>query len=376
MLSVMASELIQALKDVKSVVDKKGVLPILHRVNFTATPTRLILTATNLTAGVQCAVLALGEANQPVALDYDSVSATLSKMNPDERVDIMFNDETFVTTFTQGKRSFTSKGMDGNEFPLPPDVETATPIASVESLPLKKHVNFVTRATTTADSRPILSGVNFDFQSEKVTLAGADGYMLHVSSMDSITTCPTTITIPAKALKDMLKMFNPEKRRLFIYGTVVSKEVVVILQQDGYTGWIHCLPGRFPTYQNIIPTTPPVVDILSLSELKDAISFVKETSDDNAYTVTCNFEETQITLSAKSPEKGEVSYVLKDSRTTNIKVSIAMSYALLLESVMGLSDWGTEVEMKFHKVTDPILLTCPTIDNVQAVVMPMSTGRN
>ena len=127
------------------------------------------------------------------------------------RVDIE-TDENFVTTLKSGRVKVTIAGLDGNEFPLPKQIENGSPI-SIKGKDLKSMIKQTIFSIAQVDYRPILTGELFEFTGQRFNMVAVDGHRIAYRTIlrDNGDDFNGKIVVPGKALNEVSRLVEDEE---------------------------------------------------------------------------------------------------------------------------------------------------------------------
>lgn len=146
----------------------------------------------------------------------------------------------------------------------------------------KEMIQQVVFAASTDDARPILTGVLFNIQEDRVTLAAADGFRLSVRKglLSSPSARPIHAVIPARALSELARVSGDGEQ--VIRMVMPSGRGQVIFRLDDVELVSQLIEGTFPDYEQIIPRRCETRAVLSTSAFlkacKQAEIFAREGS--------------------------------------------------------------------------------------------------
>ena len=169
-LSCLQENLSKGLAIVGRAAASRSTLPITNNVLMSTDEGRLKLSATNLEMAVSCWIGAKieeeGATTVPAKLLTDFV-ATL----PNDKIEMALSAK---KTLTLKCRRFEARmtGIDAKDFPPVPKVDTGVSV-KVDVNEFKKGVSRVVFAAATDESRPVLTGINAEFEGGVLTLAAA-----------------------------------------------------------------------------------------------------------------------------------------------------------------------------------------------------------
>src|SRR4030042_597299 len=177
-LSCLQENLNRGLNIVGRAVATRTTLPITNNVLLATDQSRLKLVATNLEMAISCWIGAKVEEEGAITVPARLITEFVSSL-PSEKIEISLSPKNKVLGLKCARFEARISGVDAKDFPPIPKVEDGIS-AKVEGEALRQGINQVVFAAATEESRPVLTGVNAEFDGSTLTLAAADGFRLAV----------------------------------------------------------------------------------------------------------------------------------------------------------------------------------------------------
>jgi len=375
-LSCLQENLARGLAIVRPAVASRSTLPITQNVLLTTDGGRLKLAATDLEIALSCWVGARieeeGTTTVPARLLLDFVNSL-----PSDQIALSLPQRSRTLHLWCARNEATMGTMDADDFPPIPAVQSDAGIL-IDRQALKVAIAHVAFAAATDDSRPVLTGVDFQMEGTELTLAAADGFRLavyHLSLHDAVPE-KIEIIVPARALNELSRLLTDEDtpvemmvnpNRSSVLFRVVNKdyevEMVAQLKQ-----------GAFPNYAQLIPkqhTTRATVDAREfLRETKIAAIFARDGSGIVRLQVQPGEELTpgRLQISARAEEVGDNNGEI-DAAVEGEASKIAFNSKYLQDVLNVLSDGNVALETQGP--SQPGVIRPVGSENYVHVVMPM-----
>jgi DNA polymerase-3 subunit beta len=373
--SVLQENLAHGLGIVARAVSPRSTLPVLGNILLATDEGRLRLSATNLELGITCWIGAKIEEEGSTTVPARTFTDLVSTLPPD-RVNMDLSVRTQNMNVRCGASNTDLKCIDAQEFPpMPvPDLEGGIQFNVTD---LKEMIQQVVFAASTDEARPILTGVLMTVDSEKITLASADGFRLSVRSTELSTPIknPLQAVIPARALselsristdsKDMISMVLPPRSGRVIFRTKDAELASQLIE------------GTFPDYQQIIPRSHQTRTVLSTSSFlkacKQAEIFAREGSLIARISITPGGElqPGTVEISGQSEETGS-NQTLVDASIEGPPILIAFNVRFLREVLDVIKTPNVALETSVD--TSPGVIRPVGDNNFLHVIMPMHLG--
>ena len=363
-LCVKQSDFAQALATVARAVATRPTLPVLSHVLLQAEGSHLLMAGTDLEIFITTKIHVQridkeGAFTVPAKLLLDFVKAL-----PDEPIEIELHEDTSLQLVC-GKNDADIKGIPAQEFPMLPEHPDA-PQYYLDAPMLKQALGQVVFTAAEDESRPVLTGVYFGLERDKLTLAAADGFRLSVTSIEQAVETPQSAIVPAKALAELIKLLpnndDLDETPACQFSILDSRVHFVIA---GFSMDAQLIQGNFVNYQQIIPKSHSIkalVDVaLLLSVLKTA-NIIARSADG---LVNLDIGTDRIGISTSAVDTGE--YDASVHATVDGKsLTIALNVQYLMQAVQAVD--AEFVTMLFNDKAQPVKLESGDFVHV---IMPM-----
>ena len=371
-LSCLQENLNKGLNIVGRAVATRSTLPITQNILLSAEQSRLKLAATNLEMAITCWIGAKvkqkGDITVPARLLSDFVNSL-----PNDLIEINLPANGRILELKSGHFQAHIHGIDATDFPPIPQINDGI-TTTIEAASLREGIAQVVFAAATEESRPVLTGINTEFDGEQLNLVAADGFRLavHKTTLSSPVKEKTTVIIPARTLNELNRLLGEQEEPVEI--TVNEKKSQVLFRLKDAEIISQLIQGSFPNYSQVIPqsyTTRAVVDISEfLRVTKMSSIFARDASGIVRLVVTPGSELNpgKVTVSAQAEEVGDnVGEV--DALTDGEEAKIAFNVKYLSDVLSVLSQ--TQVALELTTPSSPGTIRPIGVDNYVHVVMPM-----
>jgi len=369
-LSCLQENLSKGLWIVSRAVAIRSTLPITQNVLIATDQSRLKLAATNLEVAISCWVGAKIEEEGAITIPARLLTEFISSL-PNDKIDITLTQRTLQLKCARFEARI--NGLDAQDFPPIPQV--ADGIATkIEIEALRDGINQVTFAAATEESRPVLTGIQIEFDGDKLAMAAADGFRLavHNTSLLSPVKSKAALIVPARALNELSRFLTDQEEPVEI--TVNQQKSQIMFKLKNIEMVSQLIQGAFPNYSQLIPqsyVTRAVVDVAEfLRAIRMASIFARDGSGIVRLVVSPGVELTpgKMNISARAEEVGDnVGEIdaLIDGETA--KIAFNAKYLADVLSVLHQK----QVALETTTSSSPGVLRPVGIDNYVHVVMPM-----
>lgn len=371
-LSCLQGNLSKGLSVVSRAVATRSTLPITQNILLTAEQSRLKLAATNLematTSWISAKVEEEGTITIPARLLIDFVNSW-----PDELIEINLPTDSHILKLESGRSKAHINGIDADDFPPIPQISDGIAI-KVGVAALREAIIQVAFGAATEETRPALTGINVEFEGEKLVLAAADGFRLavHTTTLDTPVDEKITVIIPARTLNEVNRLLGDQEEPVEIIINKQKSQVLFHLKDADLVSQI--IQGSFPDYSQVIPqsyTTRAVLDVDQfLKATKMSSIFARDASGIIRLVVTPGPElgHGKITISAQAEEVGgNVTEI--DALVDGEEAKIAFNVRYL-NDVLGVIK-QSQVALEVTTTSSPGVIRPLGVDNYVHVIMPM-----
>jgi DNA polymerase III subunit beta len=371
-LSCLQENLNRGLNIVGRAVAARSTLPITQNILLSAEQSRLKLAATNLEMATTCWVGAKveqeGSITVPARLLIDFVNSL-----PNDLIEIDLPAAGRILELKSGHFQARINGIDAADFPPIPQITDGI-ATTIEAASLREGITQVAFAAATEESRPVLTGINTEFDGDQLNLVAADGFRLavHKTTLGSPVKGKSTVIIPARTLSELNRLLGEQEEPVEVTVNQQKSQVLFRLKDAEIVSQL--LQGSFPNYSQVIPqnyTTRAVVDINEFLRVTRISSvFARDASGIVRLVITPGAELTpgKITVSAQAEEVGdnvgEIDALIDGEEA---KIAFNVKYLADVLSVLHQSQVALEVTTP----SSPGTIRPIGVDNYVHVIMPM-----
>jgi len=371
-LSCLQENLNRGLNIVGRAVATRATLPITNNVLLATEQSRLKLVATNLEMAVSCWIGAKVEEEGAITVPARLLIEFISSL-PSDKIDISLSPRTKTLGLKCARFEARISGVDAKDFPPIPKIEGGI-TTSVEVEALRQGISQVVFAAATEESRPVLTGVDAEFDGDLLTLAAADGFRLAVYKLPLINSVSqkTEVIIPARTLAELNRLMADQEEAVEITVNPNKSQALFRLKSTELVSQL--VQGTFPRYSQLIPQsykTRAVVDVAQfLRASRTASIFARDGSGIVRLVIAAGSELTpgKLTVSARSEEIGDDVGEI-DAVVEGEEAKIAFNGKYLIDALSALRE--TQVALETTNPSSPGVIRPVGVDNYIHVVMPM-----
>lgn len=289
----------------------------------------------------------------------------IRKLN-DEIINIEELVDSKLSIYTNNS-SFTLNSNNSNEFPDLELEEKTEPIIISQKV-FKNIISQTIFATSTQESRPVLTGINFKFSTDKLECTATDSYRLAKKVIDIKNSEDYNIIVPTRNLNELIRMFNNENENLELH----IFENKVIFKFSNIIMLSRIINGAYPDTSKLIPTDFSLIVKINLRNFFNAIdraSLLTNESDKN--TIRFETNKNNVVISSNIPEIGYVEENLEIEKNNNEELKIAFSSKYMMDALRSLE--CEYVNIMFNGDVKPIILKNTDSDDLIQLILPIRT---
>lgn len=240
-------------------------------------------------------------------------------------------------------------GQSADDFPSIPRANKSQIV--IRAGDFRQKIDRVCVSAARDDTRPVLTGVLWEIDGEKVSLVATDGYRL---SVDRIFLSKTDLEkevrliLPARSLQEISKMLGETGVGDFsLEFDKGNQQVIFKVGEIEVTSRL--IAGEFPPYQQIMPNTYSSRAVFGKLEILEGVKRASLFARDNANIIKLQMENEGVTVRAESSQIGtSVSKMVATTEGNGLTVAFNARYLLdyLASCTSEKVVWETEGELK------------------------------
>ena len=366
-------ELFEGIQTVGKAVATRSSLPILTHIRIAAKDGKVSLMATDLEMWMEHTLPGVGITEDGAATAPARNFTELLAAMPDADVSVTVEDETNTLHLRCLKANYKLLGLSADEFPLLPQVKEDSRFV-VDRETLKDAVKQTIFATSTDETRAILTGVLVVFQGDSLKLVATDTHRLAVRD------CPVkegsgsaSAIVPSRAMNELLRIVGNEEGEVVV--TLSGNQIQ--FQVDDASGSkttliSRLIDGQFPNYERVIPAQATKTLTVERAPLAAAVKRASIVARDSASRVVLRTTEDgdKLTITAESGSVGNAYEEVEVARTgDDTPVEIAFNAKYLADVLNVLDTEGLHIELT-EPLRPGVIRPTDTADYL-CVLMPM-----
>lgn len=371
--SCSQQDLSRGLGIVGRAVTARTTLPITQNVLIATDQSRLKLSATNLEIALSCWVGAQVEEEGAITIPARLISQFVDSL-PLEKVSLELSARSHSLLLRCGRFQARLNGLDAADFPPIPEVNDDLS-CQLDPQALHEAIDQVVLAAATDDTRPVLTGVQAEFEGDTLTLAAADGFRLAVRRLplSSPVAKKVAVIIPARSLAELARLLDNQEEAVAFTANPQRGQARFSLKNIELVTQL--IQGAFPNYSQLIPANYTTQTVVNTAEFLKASRIISILARDGGSVIrlqiTPGAELTpgKLNLSAKAEEVGDDSGEI-DATVNGQAVQIAFNSKYLIDVLSAIRQ--EKVSLETTTSSSPGVIR-PAVDgdNYTHVIMPM-----
>lgn len=324
---------IKYLTDVQRAISSRTTIPVLTGVKITADKSGLMLSGSDSDISIEIFVPVEEESNQLEVLEEGGIvlparifSDIVRKMS-DEKITIAVG-ENLQTHITSANAAFKINSIHVDTYPNFPVIDSNEVIVLPTNL-FKQVIQHTVIATSTQESRPILTGVNITIENNTLKAVATDSHRLSqriipIDVPENLAENSYKVIIPGKSLVELSRIVEDQDT----IEMMVTENQVLFKAENVYF-YSRLLEGYYPDTNRLIPansSTELVINAAELLQATDRASLLSHEGKNNVIKLTISAD--QVELSGNSPEIGTVEEELnyQDASGDSLVISFNPDY--------------------------------------------------
>ncbi|MBR6137279.1 MAG: DNA polymerase III subunit beta [Bacilli bacterium] len=365
--------LLDALIKVSKAISTKNLIPVLGGIKFDLKKKKLVLTASDNDITIQTII----ESNSDDEFKIDSEGSIIItgkyildivRKLPDEFINIEVVDDLKILIYTENSE-FNLNGISESEYPNV-GLEESKKKIDMKAGTLKAIVNQTAFATSNEESKPVLTGINFNIVGDVLECNATDSYRLarKVVKLDKVSDENYNIVIPSRNLVEYTKILGDDEEVVELH--IFNNKV--LFKNGNLKFESRLINGAYPNTSNLLPEDSMLVVSTNLNDFYNVIDRVSIlTSDKEKNIVTLETQGNTLILKSSSVEIGRVEEKMTINKNNDEDIKISFSAKYMMDA---LKSFSTEtVDLHFVGEIKPILIKSTEDETLTQLVLPIRT---
>lgn len=309
--TINRSKFTKSLTDVLRAISSRTTIPVLTGVKMTIDESGLMLSGSDSDISIEIFIPVSDEDNQLEVIKEGGIVLPARIFNEivrklsDEKLTIEVGDN-FQTSITSAHAAFNINSIDVDNYPNFPVIDSNEVITLPTTL-FKQVIQHTVIATSTQESRPILTGVNITIENGQLKAVATDSHRLSqriipITVPESLKDKSHKVIIPGKSLTELSKIIEDQDT----IEMMVTQNQVLFKAENLYF-YSRLLEGYYPDTNRLIPAnsaTELTINANDLLQATDRASLLSHEGKNNV--IKLSISDNHVELSGNSPEIGTV----------------------------------------------------------------------
>ena len=373
---IQRDRLVQSVQDVMKAVTSRTTIPILTGIKIVASEDGVTLTGSDSDISIESFIPKeeagdeIAEINQygSIVLQAKFFSEIVKKL-PTDSVEIHVENQ-FQTVIRSGKSEFKLNGLDAEEYPLLPQI-TEENVFKLPTDLLKAMIRQTVFSVSTSETRPILTGVNWNVENSELTCIATDSHRLALrkARIETETNENYNVVIPGKSLNELSKILDDNNDPV----EIVITENQVLFKAKHLLFFSRLLEGNYPDTSRLIPQESKTEIVVNTKEFLQAIdraSLLAREGKNNVVKFT-TIQDGVVEISSNTPEIGNVVEELQSQSVEGEELKISFSAKFMMDALKTIE--GTEIKISFTGAMRPFVIRPINDDSILQLILPVRT---
>lgn len=377
--SILRNRLIESVQDVSKAITSRTTIPILTGIKITASEEGITFTGSDSDISIESFVPREEDGDEIAVIQQTGgivlqakIFGELVKKLPMDIVEIEVANQ-FQTIIRSGKSNFNLNGLDAEEYPHLPQI-TEDKVIRIPADILKNLIRQTVFAVSTAETRPILTGVNWSIKGSRLNCIATDSHRLaqRTAEIETAADAEYNIVIPGKSLNELNKILPDSNEPV----EIVITDNQVLFKAKHLLFFSRLLEGNYPDTSRLIPTDGKTEIVVNTKEFLQAIDraslLAKEGQNANVVKLSSVTDMPgTIEITSNSPEIGKVTDRVNCKSIEGEEVKISFSSKYMMDALRALE--GTEITIRFTGAMRPFVIRPVHDDTTLQLILPVRT---
>lgn len=373
---IQRDHLVQSVQDVMKAITSRTTIPILTGIKIVATEEGVSLTGSDSDVSIESFIPK--EDGEKVIVEIKQTGAIvlqakffseIVKKLPTDHVEIEVQNH-LQTIIRSGTSEFNLIGLDADEYPHLPKIE-AENVFRIPTDLLKAMIRQTVFAVSTSETRPILTGVNWNVENDQLICIATDSHRLALrkAKIEINTNASYNVVIPGKSLIELNKILADNSESI----DIVITENQVLFKATHLLFFSRLLEGNYPDTSRLIPNESKTDIVLQSKEFLHAIdraSLLAREGRNNVVKFSA-IEDGSIEISSNTPEVGKVVEEVKSQSISGEELKISFSAKYMMDALKALE--GTEIKISFTGAMRPFIIQPMNDETILQLILPVRT---
>lgn len=369
--SIKKNIILEQLNNVSKAISPRNIIPILNGIKFELTNDGLSLLASDSDLTIKSFIPAdkIDSINVEGSIIIQSkyILEIIKKM-PGEVIDFELIDDLKIDIYAEGSR-YTLNCLNTLDYPQI-DLSDNISHINISAGNIKKMIRQTIFATSTQESRPLLTGINVRINGNILECIATDSYRLAKKNieLEEPYTESVDIVIPGNNIRELDKIISDEELNVEIH--VFTNKI--IFKYDNLIFQSNLLNGTYPNTSNFVPNEfihIITTDVENFFSSVDRAAVVTQSKEKNI--IKMEVVEDKLIVSSSASEIGKSDNTIHITRNSTEEFAISYSAKYMMDALKTFEDG--EILILMNTDSKPIVLKSTTDDSLIQLILPIKT---
>jgi len=375
--SIQRDRLIQSVQDVMKAISTRTTIPILTGIKIVASNDGVTLTGSDSDVSIESFIPTEEDGDELVEIHSTGgivlqakFFGEIVKKLPMDTVEMEVVNQ-FQTVIRSGNAEFNLNGLDPEEYPHLPQISEEN-IIRIPTDILKNVIRQTVFAVSASETRPILTGVNWQLENNKLSCIATDSHRLAKRTAEVETTgeLQYNIVIPGKSLNELSKILDDNNEPV----EIVITQNQILFKAKHLLFFSRLLEGNYPDTSRLIPSESKTELIINTKEFLQAIDraslLAREGRNPNVVKLS-TLSSGAIEISSNTPEVGKVEEQVQSHSVEGEELKISFSAKYMMDALKALE--GLEIKINFTGAMRPFIIHPMNDESIIQLILPVRT---
>lgn len=371
--SIKKELLLESLIKVSKAISTKNLIPVLAGIKFELKKKKLTLTASDNDITIQTTIESVNEddfkieSEGSIIIQGKYVLDIVRKL-PEEFINFEVIDDLKILIYTNNSE-YNLNGISESEYPNI-GLEESKKKIDIDIKTLKSIVYQTAFASSNEESKPVLTGINFNIVGDILECNSTDSYRLarKIIHLSKSSEDNYNIVIPSHNLLEFTKILTDDEENVELH--IFNNKI--LFKTGNLKFESRLINGTYPNTSNLLPEDSYLTVHTNLNDFYNVIDRVSIlTSDKEKNIVTLETDNNTLILRSSSVEIGRVEEKMAIEKDSSEDIKISFSAKYMMEA---LKSFSTEtVDLHFVGEIKPILIQSSEDESLTQLVLPIRT---
>ncbi|MFN8845887.1 MAG: DNA polymerase III subunit beta [Bdellovibrionales bacterium] len=363
-IEIEKKELLNLIGKTQNIVEKRNTMPVLVNILLEADQKKLKVFATDLEVSLTDEVEAKINQTGKVAVSARNLFEIVKRLG-DGPISLIKKENNWLQ-IKQGKYLSKIVGVSSEDYPVFPAYNPQS-FNKIESTTLLEMIDKTIFSVSSDETRYHLNGVFFEVSPKGLRMVATDGHRMSLINKDIEnfnTPVQQGVIIPRKGLHEIKKILESLNTEV----EIAIEGSQFILKANSTILMIRLIEGKYPNYQQFIPTKLPNKISVPRQSFLQSLERVALLANQKSKAVQFSFSNGKVEISSSNPELGDA----KEEVEINYKgqdIKIGFNARYISDVLVNLKQDIVDIEL--NDQLSPGLIRPHEDQQYTCVIMPM-----